>query len=323
MKVVLLGEPMGLFMAEEEGPLHQAGRFSASIAGAEYNVAVGLARLGHSPAYCTRLGDDPVGARILEGMKANGIDQSLAAVAKGELTGLMLKSSTQEGDPDIAYYRRGSAASQITPEDIDRLDLSGCGWLHVTGIFPAVSESAFAATLRLMERAKEAGMTVSLDPNLRPQLWPSQQRMAEAICGLAEKGADVVLPGIGEGRTLSGGRCQSPEEVAGFFHGLGARQVVVKLGGDGAFWSCRESGSGFAPGVPVEKLVDTVGAGDGFAAGVISALAEGLSLAEAARRGNAIGAIQISHKSDNEGLPTRDQLEEVLAMGRVPASAQL
>ena len=314
MKIVLLGEPMGLFMAEEPGKLSQARRFIASIAGAEYNVAVGLARLGHTPAYCTRLGDDPLGQRILDGLRANGIDSSLAVRAEGEFTGLMLKSAVQEGDPDIAYYRKGSAASKITPQDIDQLDLSGCGRLHVTGVFPAVSDSALAAVRRLISRAKALDMAVSLDPNLRPQLWPSQREMIETLNGLAQ-GAETVLPGISEGKLLTGQ--DTPEGIAAYYHSLGVKNVLVKLGGDGAFWSAKDGASGYAPGVRVEKIVDTVGAGDGFAAGVISALCEGLSLEDAARRGNAMGAIQISHKSDNEGLPDRQQLEAVLKAGRV------
>lgn len=314
MKIVLLGEPMGLFMAEEPGKLSQARRFIASIAGAEYNVAVGLARLGHTPAYCTRLGDDPLGQRILDGLRANGIDSSLAVRAEGEFTGLMLKSAVQEGDPDIAYYRKGSAASKITPQDIDRLDLSGCGRLHVTGVFPAVSDSALAAVRRLISRAKALDMAVSLDPNLRPQLWPSQREMIETLNGLAQ-GAETVLPGISEGKLLTGQ--DTPEGIAAYYHSLGVKNVLVKLGGDGAFWSAKDGASGYAPGVRVEKIVDTVGAGDGFAAGVLSALCEGLSLEDAARRGNAMGAIQISHKSDNEGLPDRQQLEAVLKAGRV------
>ena len=71
MKIILLGEPMGLFMANETGALSQARTFTASIAGAEYNVAVGLSRLGHTPAYCTCLGFDPLGERILNGMREN------------------------------------------------------------------------------------------------------------------------------------------------------------------------------------------------------------------------------------------------------------
>ena len=86
MKIILLGEPMGLFMAEEPGRLSEVRRFTASIAGAEYNVAVGLARLGHTPAYCTRLGDDPLGQKILDGLLGNGIDTGLVTEAEKILT---------------------------------------------------------------------------------------------------------------------------------------------------------------------------------------------------------------------------------------------
>lgn len=312
MKIVLVGEPMGLFMANEPGELSEVKTFTSAIAGAEYNVAVGLARLGHQPAYCTRLGDDPFGEKILAGLRGNGISTALATVAPGELTGFMMKSTTREGDPKIAYYRKGSAASRITPEDVDRLDLIGCEWLHVTGIFPAISESALAATKRLIARAKKQGMTVSFDPNLRPQLWESREVMIRTLNELAEN-ADLVLPGVSEGELLTGG--QRPEDIAAFYHGKGVPRVVVKVGAKGAFFSQAGREQGLAEGFPVRQIVDTVGAGDGFAAGVISALAEGLSLGEAVARGNIIGAVQISHKGDNEGLPTRVQLEQVIQAG--------
>lgn len=316
MKVLLIGEPMGLFMAGETGPLSGARSFTASIAGAEYNVAVGLSRLGHTPVYCTRLGADPIGQRILEDMAANGIDTALVSVTGEQSTGLMLKGSTLEGDPEIAYYRRGSAASKLSPRDVDGLDLSGIDWLHVTGIFPAVSESAMAAAVRLLDRASALEIPVSFDPNLRPRLWPDEGTMVKALNRLAGY-ARVVLPGIGEGRILTGR--EHERDIAGYYHAMGAGSVIVKLGGDGAYYSSSSGDSGYAPGVTVERIVDTVGAGDGFAVGVISALIEGLSLREAAGRGNAIGAIQISHKSDNEGLPTREELEAVLAAGKVRA----
>ncbi len=316
MKVLLIGEPMGLFMAEEPGPLSKSRRFISSIAGAEYNVAVGLARLGHTPVYCTRLGNDPIGQQILDAMAENHIDTALVSRTDEQPTGLMLKGSTQEGDPEIAYYRQGSAASKLSPRDVDALGLSGIDWLHVTGIFPAVSESAMSATVRLLDRASAMDIPISFDPNLRPRLWPDERTMVNSLNRLAAY-AQVVLPGIGEGRILTGH--EREEDIAGFYHGLGARSVVVKLGGDGAYYSEASGDKGYAPGIEVERIVDTVGAGDGFAVGVISAVTEGLPLSEAARRGNAIGAIQISHKSDNEGLPTREKLEAVLAAGKVGA----
>ena len=95
MKIILMGEPMGLFMANETGSLSEVNGFTASIAGAEYNVAVGLARLGHTPAYCTRLGFDPLGERILRGMRQNGIATDLVMQTEEALTGFMMKAFTQ------------------------------------------------------------------------------------------------------------------------------------------------------------------------------------------------------------------------------------
>ena len=102
MKIILMGEPMGLFMANESGSLCEANTFTASIAGAEYNVAVGLARLGHTPAYCTRLGFDPLGERILNGLRQNHIATDLVMQTESAQTGFMMKAFTQKGDPAVS-----------------------------------------------------------------------------------------------------------------------------------------------------------------------------------------------------------------------------
>ena len=163
-------------------------------------MAVGLARLGHTPAYCTRLGFDPLGERILNGMRKNAIATDLVMQTESAQTGFMMKGFTQKGDPDIAYYRKGSAASQISTHDIDGLDLSGCEWLHVTGIFPAVSPSALAATKRLISRAKALELPISFDPNLRPQLWESQEKMVATLNDLAQ-GVETILPALARGKS--------------------------------------------------------------------------------------------------------------------------
>jgi len=311
--IVLVGEPMGLFIADELGELEDVEHFTAGVAGAEYNVAVGLSRLGHTAKYCTRLGNDPMGRRILKSMEKNGVSADLVTVTDDALTGFMMKGKTEVGDPKIAYFRKNSAASTISVHDIDKLDLYGCDFLHITGIFPAVSKSAYEAVRRLIARAKALDMFISFDPNLRPQRWPSEKEMVRCLNTLAQD-ADLILPGLNEGKILTGK--DTAEEVAAFYHEMGVDSVVVKLGAKGAYWSCGGE-SGIAPEFPVEKIVDTVGAGDGFAAGVLSAVAEGLSLREAAFRGNVIGAVQISHKSDNEGLPTREQLDAYIEAGIV------
>lgn len=303
-RILTAGEPMGLFIAQEEALLEDVRHYMTSVAGAEFNVAVGLTRLGHEVGYMTKLGTDPFGRQIVKMMNANGIDTSLTTLTDQYRTGFMLKSKTSSGDPDIYYYRKGSASSTLCPADLDRLDLSQWDAVHVTGILPATSETALAATICLMKKARAAGLPVFFDPNLRPQLWPDQATMVQKINEMAAL-ADYVLPGENEGKILCGSA--DPQVIGRFYLDLGVRAVIVKTGADGA-WIIRSSGSTHVPAFIAREIVDTVGAGDGFAAGVISGLMEDLSLEDAVVRGNAIGTIQIMHVSDNEGLPTRDEL---------------
>lgn len=311
-KILLMGEPMGIFIANETGEISEAATFTSGIAGAEYNVALGLTRLGHEVVYLTKLGTDPFGDKILRAMKDNGISTDFIILDSTKTTGFMLKSKVSSGDPKIAYYRKNSAASSITPHDVDHIDLFGVNWLHITGITPAISESALNTVKRLIKRAEALNITISFDPNLRPQLWESEKKMISTLNSLAES-ANLVLPGIGEGKILAG--TEKADEIAEFYHKMGVQNVIVKLGGDGAYYSEKSGICGHVPAFKIEKIVDTVGAGDGFAAGVISALCEGKSLKEAAERGNAVGAIQLTSKSDNEALPTIQKLEEVMKRG--------
>jgi 2-dehydro-3-deoxygluconokinase len=153
---------------------------------------------------------------------------------------------------------------------------------------------------------KAAGRTISFDTNLRPTLWPSKDVMARTLNELAGC-CDWVLPGLEEGRILTG--LSTPEEIAGFYLDRGAQWVMVKLGAEGAYYRGRDR-AGYVPAVPVAEIVDTVGAGDGFAVGVISALLEGRDIDAAVRRGAWIGARALQVLGDTEGLPTRRELEE-------------
>lgn len=308
-RILTAGEPMGLLIAQEEGGLDEVRRFTSAIAGAEFNVAVGLTRLGHQVGYLTRVGDDPFGRQIRHYMAETGLDTSLTRVDHGRRTGFMLQSRTSAGDPDIYYFRAGSAASALSPADVEGLDLGAWDAVHLTGILPAVSPTALAAVYALAGKARQAGVPVFFDPNLRPQLWPCRESMVAEINSLASL-ADYVLPGVGEGEVLCG--TQDPEKIGAFYLEWGARAVIVKTGKEGASTFTAE-GSFRTPAYRVERIVDTVGAGDGFAVGVESALLEGLGLEAAAERGSAIGAIQVTFASDNEGLPTREELAQFMA----------
>lgn len=304
-KVLLVGEAMALFTAETEGDMAEVPSFGASVAGAELNVCVGLARLGQHPVYMTKLADDPFGARITRFMERNGIDTSLVSIDDAHPTGFMIKSKVSTGDPKTHYWRKGSAASTLAPADVDALDWAGVSVMHLTGILPPLSETTLAAAHRLVDAAREHGAFVSFDPNLRPAIWPSLDLMRSTLRELASK-SDLVLPGIGEGRELFG--AETIEETAQAFIDNGARYAIVKDGPKGAYATDGKN-SCYVPGFVVDHVVDTVGAGDGFAAGVLSALLEGASVSGAMERGCALGAIQTQFVSDNEGLPTPAELE--------------
>lgn len=306
-EIILFGEPMAMFVAKSCGPLYEVEEFTRMLAGAEVNVAIGLKRLEHSVAYVTKLGTDPFGTYIENKLKEEGLTVQITKDAE-HFTGYQLKGKVLEGDPEVFYYRKNSAASCLTPEDIEKVDLEGARVLHITGIPPALSKSCREATYRLIQRARENNMMISFDPNLRPTLWESNQIMIETINDIASK-ADLVLPGTGEGKILMGS--EKPEKIAEFYRKNGAKAVIVKAGGQGAYADCEE-GKAFYPGYKVETVVDTVGAGDGFAVGILSAWLEGKNMAEMVDRGNAIGSIQVSVASDNEGLPTRDELDRYM-----------
>lgn len=306
--LLLAGEPMGLLIAQSEGSLDSVAGFTLAVAGAEFNVATGAARLGHFVSYLTKLGNDPFGTRITNTLTANKIDSSNVLTSDTNTTGFMLKSKVSKGDPEIFYFRKGSAASTLDASDVEKIDFSKFDYVHLTGIFPALTDSTRAAMMALIKKAKELGLFISFDPNLRPQLWPSQEVMVKTLNELASY-ADLVLPGCGEGKILCGS--EDPSKINDFYRSLGARMVVTKLGPDGAL--VREGDNEYkVPGFIIDKIVDTVGAGDGFACGVITGLMEGLSLEKAVERGAAIGAIQCTFAGDNEGLPTQEQLKEFM-----------
>jgi len=302
---LLVGEPMGLLIAQDFGEMEQVEGWDLATCGAELNVAIGLSRLEHQVGYMTKLGNDPFGKRIVNNMHDNKISTDLIKYSEDHFTGFMLKNKVADGDPKIFYFRRNSAASTLCGKDIDELDASNYDWIHATGITPALTDSTREAVAHLVDKARSVGAVFSFDPNLRPQLWPSKEVMADYINKMAAK-ADYFLPGIKECTTCIG--IDEPEAAAKAYLDLGCKCVIIKLGEKGAYYATKET-SGYVEGFHIDKIVDTVGAGDGFAAGVISALKEGLSLPEAVRRGNAIGAIQLTSKGDNDGLPTREELK--------------
>ncbi len=306
--IITIGEAMAMFVASETGELADCERFIKRAAGAELNVATGLARLNHSVGWVSRVGNDSFGRFILNQLEKEGIDCQGVTVDARYPTGFQLKSKVEDGtDPIVEYFRKGSAASHLSPDDFSSPYFHSARHLHLTGVAAALSDSSLALLHHAANSMKAQGKTISFDPNLRPVLWKSEAEMVEKLNALATQ-ADWVLPGLKEGAILTGQR--TPDGIADFWLERGVKAVIIKTGADGAWFKSASGETGSVAAVKVDNVVDTVGAGDGFAVGVVSALLEGHSLMYAVQRGNRIGARAIQFTGDSEGLPTRAELGE-------------
>ncbi|MFK3711975.1 sugar kinase [Leclercia adecarboxylata] len=308
LDVITIGEAMAMFVATNTGELSAVDHFIKRVAGAELNVATGLARLGLKVGWVSRVGNDSFGQFVLDTLKKEGIETAGVTLDGRYPTGFQLKSKVTDGtDPIVEYFRKGSAASHLSVEDFNPIWFTTARHLHLSGVAAALSASSYALLDHAAGAMKAAGKTISFDPNLRPVLWKSEAEMVEKLNHLAFQ-ADWVLPGVKEGQILTGEK--TPEGIADFYLNRGVKAVILKTGADGAWFKTAEGEQGAVAAIKVENVVDTVGAGDGFAVGVVSALLEGKTLQQAITRGNIIGSLAIQVQGDSEGLPTREQLGE-------------
>lgn len=293
MTVVTLGETM--MALRTTGLLRLGATLRTSIAGAEATVAIGLARLGHRARWVSRVGRDEAGELVLRTLRAEDVDVS--AVERDDApTGMIL---FEERLPDITrvqYYRTNSAATRLGPDDVSRALRGDVRLVHLSGITAGLGEGPRAAVEAALDKAAELGATVSFDINFRSKLW-SPEEAAAVLTPLARR-AHLVI-GSADELDLVGG--------AGNLLAAGVREVVTKQGAAGASASTKD-GSFSAPGHRVE-VVDSIGAGDAFTCGYLSALLDGLPVPERLARGNTCGAFAVATSGDWEGLPTRPELE--------------
>ena len=305
--VLTFGEALVGYGSVEDN-LRTATQFTRFPGGAELNVAVGLTRLGIRATWASVLGEDPHGDYLADAISDLGVIP-LVRRASGP-TALMFKAGGASGDPEVLQVRHQSAFAQhaealltaevLALEDIDHMHLSGIP----LGISPVVR----AASITLLEAAVAAGVSVSFDPNLRLNLWPDPDDMRTVINTMAGR-ASVVMPGAGEGRLLTGQ--DDPEAIAKAYLDGGAREVVIKLGAEGACaWTA--NGQTARSRQFAVTPIDTVGAGDGFAAGYLAAFLSGASLQERVDQGAAVGALATTRRGDLAAMPQRDEVDALL-----------
>ncbi|WP_210505514.1 sugar kinase [Naasia sp. SYSU D00057] len=309
-EVYTLGEAMARISSTVTGPLRHSSNLGLGIAGAEANVAIGLARLGVGARWLGRVGDDEFGRLITSVLRGEGVHTD-ALVDSEANTGLLIKERRTAGISRVLYYRSGSAGSRLTPADIDASAIEAASVLHVTGITPALSERARAAVEHALDVAREAGTAVSFDVNYRRALW-SPEDAAPVLRSIASR-ADLVFAGVAEARLMVEGEDESALATA--LAALGPRHVVIKRGSDGALALV----DGELRDAPVYRVteIDPIGAGDAFTAGYLAEWVSGATPDAMLTTAAQCGAFSVTVDGDWEGLPTRDDLHLLTAIGDV------
>ena len=307
MTVLTFGEAL-VGYASVEGDLRTATHFTRFPGGADLNVAVGLTRLGVRTTWASVLGNDAHGDYLADAVGQLGMTP-LVRRADGP-TALMFKAGGADGDPEVLQVRHASAFARHAEELLtsDVLALDGVQHVHLTGIVLGISPAARAAALTLLDAAVNAGLSVSFDPNLRLNLWHDQDEMRGMINTVAAR-ATVLMPGLVEGRLLTG--ASEPDDVAQFYLSRGVQEVVIKLGAAGARGWTADGGTARSRLFPVSPI-DTVGAGDGFAAGYLAAFLGGGSLQARLDQGAAVGALVTTRRGDLSAMPRRPEVNALL-----------
>ncbi|MEU4567238.1 sugar kinase [Micromonospora sp. NPDC023956] len=299
--LLTLGE--ALVSLRSAGPLAAGGSLTTHLAGAESNVAVGVARLGHRAAWVGRVGADEFGEYVLRQLRAEGVGVDGVTRDPDRPTGLMVLERRTADLTRVQYHRAGSAGSALCVDDLRAPLAAGARVLHLTGVTPALSDTARAATRWAAGAAAGAGIPVCLDVNYRARLW-SRDTAREVLTPLVGH-ASIVVASADELDLLGEPGADESTVVAGLFR-RGVHTVLVKLGADGAR-AYTPDGVRHAGALTV-TAVDPVGAGDAFTAGYLSGWFDGLDLAGRLRRAATLGAFAVSSPGDWEGLPRRAEL---------------
>jgi 2-dehydro-3-deoxygluconokinase len=301
-KVFTLGDAMITFNPSASGPLRFVDSFERRVGGAELNFAIGCSRLGLQAKWFSRLGGDEFGKYIYNVVRGEGIDVSDVQLVEGKPSSLNFKEIREDGSAKTFYYRFESPILTLTPNMIHEQTLEGIDLVHLTGVFLAIAPQNLAITLRVLKLAKQKGIPVSFDPNIRLKLWSIEE--ARAAYAQVFPYVDILLTGLDELALII--EKHSKEDFEQFAKDNAIQELIIKNGGEGC--------EAFIDGIWTEKKafsiqpIDTVGAGDGFDAAYIYSYLQQASIDERLTFANAVGAMVTTVKGDNEGLP---ELEDV------------
>ncbi|WP_078544331.1 sugar kinase [Litchfieldia alkalitelluris] len=301
--VITIGDAMITFNPSKNGPMRFVNSFQRNVGGAELNFAIGCARLGLQTGWISRLGNDEFGRYIQHFVRGEGIDTSEVKLVDGYPTSINFREVLEDGTGRTFYYRNNSPTLTLTPESLTDSYFQDAKLLHITGVFPAIDKKNMDIILKGIDLAKKHGLRISFDPNIRLKLW-SKEEAKEALLKFLPF-VDILLTGVDEAELLLG--TSDEKTIIEKSVNLGISYVAIKRGGEGSI-GYHNGRIIEAPPVVAKKVVDTVGAGDGFDAGFVYGVLQNWTLERSLHFANTIGSMVVSVSGDNEGLPFLDDV---------------
>ncbi len=310
--VACLGEVLVDFIAEETGTLNAVSSFRKYPGGAPANVAVGIARLGITSGFIGKVGADTFGDFLISTLEQNGVDTKGITQTKEAPTALAFVSRSASGDRDFLFYRNPCADTLLTESELPLDWLNQIQYLHIGGV-SLTRDPSRQTTLRATEAAKQKGAKITFDPNLRLDLWSNGLSECRTVIHSILEYTDILLPSQEELTTLMA--TDNLNEAIHHAHKKGPSIICVKQGAHGSLISekNREGETRQFTQLPFDvEVIDTTGAGDGYNAGLIVGLVQGLSIEKAVLRGTAVASLVITKMGAMTALPTENELTNFL-----------
>lgn len=276
------------------------------------NAAIAAARQGARVGYLSALGDDVYGGMLRELWSREGVDHDGVRTNAQAFTAVYFVNHDDEGH-HFSFFRRGSAASLMRPDDLPAERIAKAKVLHLSGISAAISESACDTCFAAIDIAKAAGVKVSFDTNLRLKLWPLAR--AREVTSELIRLSDICLPSFEDVAAISG--LDDADALADWCLALGAKTVALKLGGQGAL-VCDASRRIAIPPHPC-KPVDATGAGDTFDGALLARLVAGDDIEMAARYATVAAALSTEGYGAVEPIPRAAQVRAALGAKAIRA----
>lgn len=299
---VCFGEILLRLTAPDSELLLQQGRLDAHVGGAEANVAVSLAQFGHTARMASIVPDNALAHAALGALRRHGVDISNVAFAAGRMGLYFFTPGAGPRAAKVLYDRAESAFARAAPDRIDwAIALTGADWLHVSGINCAVSENAAAATLAAVRAARAAGVKVSVDANFRPALWAERGGDPAPVIDALFQEADLLFAGPRDLSLVSGKAVATHEECAALafarypkLQRIAATDRAARSAErhDLFALSFTRDGQARSRTHALDAVVDRIGGGDAFAAGLLHALAAGFSESDAIEFAAAAAALK-------------------------------